>query len=157
MRRILAAAAITLTTLSPSFAETHEERLALAEDYTAYALTLLDMEAMIRAMWEPVVAQAESTGQTVSEDQKAELDALYQATFTDPMMEIMRSQAPIMADIFTYEEISALNDFMHTDAGAAAMTKLPQLTAAQQPIIMEMVQSELPKVMPQLIGILSDN
>ena len=155
MKRLATAALLTLATLTPALSETREDRLKLAEEYTAYAMEILDIEAMIRTMWQPFVDQAESQGKTLGEDQIAELDKLYQDTFKEPMMEIMRAQAPIIADLFTYEEISALNDFMRTEAGAAVMTKLPELTAAQQPIILELVQTELPKIMPELLHILN--
>ena len=131
-------------------------RLDVARGYVEATLADIDMGAMISTMYAPVLDQVRASGQEVSEAQVAEIDALYQETFTGPMREIMLAQDEIMADLLTLEEIQALADFYATDAGSSVMRKLPEMTARQQPQIMALIETTMPTVIPQLQEILGE-
>lgn len=136
-------------------AETREERLAVATDYIEATLADMDMAAIIATMWGPVVQQVEASGATVTQAQRDALQALYMREFEEPMFGIMRAQPDVLADIMTLDELTALRDFYATDEGRSAMMKLPQLMAAQQPLVMSLVTDNLPNILPELQSILA--
>ena len=139
----------------PALAETREERVAVAKDYVELALAGFDMAAVIETMYQPILQQVAAGGQTLSDDQVAQIRRLYLDTFTQPMTDLMRDQAEIMADLMTLAEITALRDFYATPEGKSVMAKLPQLTAAQQPGLMQLVGSTSERLMPQVLAIIN--
>lgn len=162
MRRLALAAAAALAFALPLQAQaqmqasdTREARLAAAEAYAAMTLADMDVAALVRTMYQPIIDQLAANGQVLRADQVADLDALYQSTMVEPLLAIMRGQGPVMADLFTLEEIEALAAFYSSPVGRSVMTKLPELVAAQQPQIMEMVQREVPPLIPRIQAIVS--
>ena len=153
MKSLLLAAALALPL--PALAETREERVAAAAEYVELALQGFDMPAMIETMYQPILQQVAAGGQTLTEDQVAQIRQLYLDTFTDPLNKLMRDQAGIMADMMTLAEITALRDFYATPEGKSVMAKLPQLTAAQQPGIMALINGNMESLMPQVLGIIN--
>lgn len=153
MKALLLAAVIALPL--PALAETREERVAVASEYVELALQGFDMPAMIETMYQPILSQVEAGGQTLTEDQVAQIRQLYLDTFTDPLNKLMRDQAGIMADMMTLAEITALRDFYATPEGKSVMAKLPQLTAAQQPGIMALINENMESLMPKVLGIIN--
>lgn len=153
MRPLILAALIAMSL--PAQAETREERIAAADEYVTMALADFDLAAVIDTMWQPIVQQAEAAGQPVTADQRDQIKALYVETFTGPMTALMQEQSAIMADVMTLAEITALRDFYATPEGRSAMAKLPQLTAAQQPGVMKLVNDKVTGLMPQVIAILN--
>ncbi|WP_185968550.1 DUF2059 domain-containing protein [Paracoccus sp. M683] len=143
---------MTLFTTGIAAAETREERLAVATEYNDAALADTDMDAMIRTMWEPLVAQF---APTATDDQKTQIHALYVETFEPRMTDLMKKQPEVMADIFTLDELQDLKDFYATPSGRAVMQKLPQVMQAIQPEIMVMVQETLPTIVPKVQEILA--
>ncbi len=139
----------------PAYAETREERVAAAEDYVALAMQGFDMSQMIDTMYQPVLQQVAASGQTLSEAQIARIRQLYLDTFTEPMTKLMREQAGIMADMMTLEEITALHDFYATPEGKSVMAKLPQLTAAQQPGIIQLINQNMEVLMPKVLAVVN--
>lgn len=147
--------AIALAFPLPALAETREERVAVAAEYVELALQGFDMAAMIETMYQPVLQQVAAGGQTVSEEQVGQIRQLYLDTFTDPLTTLMRDQAGIMADMMTLAEITALRDFYATPEGRSVMAKLPQLTAAQQPGIMALINDNMTALMPEVLAIIN--
>jgi hypothetical protein len=139
----------------PALAETREERVTVAEDYVELALAGFDMAAVIETMYQPILQQVAAGGQTLTDQQLQAIRQLYLDTFTDPMLALMRDQSEIMADIMTLAEITALRDFYATPEGKSVMAKLPQLTAAQQPGVMRLVNDNMPGLMPQVLAIIN--
>ena len=139
----------------PALAETREDRVAAAEEYVELALQGFDMSAIIETMYQPVLQQVAAGGQTLSDAQVAQIRTLYLDTFTDPMTTLMRDQAQIMADLMTLGEITALRDFYATPEGRSVMAKLPQLTAAQQPGVMQLINDNMGTLMPQVLAIIN--
>jgi hypothetical protein len=139
----------------PVLAETREERVAVAAEYVDLALQGFDMTAMIETMYVPVLQQVTAGGQTLTDDQVAQIRQLYLDTFTEPMTTLMRDQAEIMADMMTLAEITALRDFYATPEGRSVMAKLPQMTAAQQPGIMALIEQNMSGLMPQVLAIIN--
>ncbi|MDA5094873.1 DUF2059 domain-containing protein [Aliiroseovarius sp. KMU-50] len=162
MRRIASAIAVSLALISPVHVstaiaeETHTQRLALSAGYIEATLQDLDMQAMITTMWEPLVADIRSKGIPLDDTQIAKINKIYQDEMTEPMYKIMRDQAYVMADVFTFDEIKALRDFYETDLGRAAMIKLPQLAERQTPMVLQMVQEKMPIIIPQVQDILTE-
>ncbi|MES2540585.1 MAG: DUF2059 domain-containing protein [Pseudomonadota bacterium] len=153
MKLLLLALALALPL--PVLAETREERVAAAAEYVELALQGFDMAAMIETMYQPILQQVAAGGQTLNDDQVARIRALYLDTFTDPLTKIMRDQAGIMADMMTLAEITALRDFYATPEGRSVMAKLPQLTAAQQPGIIDLINQNMEGLMPQVLAIVN--
>jgi hypothetical protein len=139
----------------PALAETREERVVAAQEYVELALSGFDMAAVIETMYQPILQQVAAGGQTLTDDQVQQIRALYIDTFTDPMFALMRDQSQIMADIMTLAEITALRDFYATPEGKSVMAKLPQLTAAQQPGVMQLVNDNMSALMPQVLAIIN--
>jgi hypothetical protein len=139
----------------PAFADTREERVTVAAEYVELALQGFDMNAMIETMYQPVLQQVMAGGQTLTDDQVAQIRQLYLDTFTDPMTALMRDQAQIMADMMTLAEITALRDFYATPEGRSVMAKLPQMTAAQQPGIMALISDNMGALMPKVLAIIN--
>ena len=139
----------------PALAETREDRVAAAEEYVELALQGFDMSAIIETMYQPVLQQVAAGGQTLSDAQVAQIRTLYLDTFTNPMTTLMRDQAQIMADLMTLGEITALRDFYATPEGRSVMAKLPQLTAAQQPGVMQLINDNMGTLMPQVLAIIN--
>ncbi len=139
----------------PALAETREEREAVAAEYVELALQGFDMGAMIETMYLPILQQVEAGGQSLSEDQVGRIRQLYLDTFTEPLTGLMRDQAGIMADMMTLAEITALRDFYATPEGRSVMAKLPQLTAAQQPGIIALINDNMDGLMPQVLAIIN--
>lgn len=139
----------------PALAETREERVAVASEYVELALQSFDMAAMIDTMYQPILQQVAAGGQTLGDDQVAQIRQLYLDTFTDPLTKLMRDQSGIMADMMTLAEITALRDFYATPEGKSVMAKLPQLTAAQQPAIIELIQGNMESLMPKVLAIVN--
>lgn len=153
MKPLLLALALALPL--PLLAETREERVAAAAEYVELALQGFDMAAMIETMYQPILQQVAAGGQTLNDDQVARIRSLYLDTFTDPLTKIMRDQAGIMADMMTLAEITALRDFYATPEGRSVMAKLPQLTAAQQPGIIDLINQNMEGLMPQVLAIVN--
>lgn len=153
LKFLLLAAALALPL--PALAETRDERVAAAAEYVDLALQGFDMAAMIETMYQPVLNQVAAGGQTLSEDQVAKIRQLYLDTFTEPLTKLMRDQAGIMADMMTLAEITALRDFYATPEGKSVMAKLPQLTAAQQPGIVQLINGNMETLMPQVLVIIN--
>lgn len=147
--------AVLMALSLPALAETREERVAAAEEYVELALQGFDMTAIIETMYQPVLQQVAAGGQTLSDAQVAQIRTLYLDTFTDPMTKLMRDQSQIMADLMTQGEITALRDFYATPEGRSVMAKLPQLTAAQQPGVMKLVNDNMSGLMPQVLAIIN--
>jgi hypothetical protein len=145
----------TLALSLPALAETREERVNAAADYVELALEGFDMATMIETMYQPILQQVAAGGQTLTEGQVARIRQLYLDTFTEPMTKLMRDQAGIMADMMTLAEITALRDFYATPEGKSVMAKLPQLTAAQQPGIIELINGTMEDLMPQVLAIIN--
>jgi uncharacterized protein len=152
--RLFAAIAISLLPLT-ALAETREERVAVAKEYVEMAVAGFDMAALIDTMWAPIVQQVEAGGQTLAPEQIAKIKALYFETFNEPMLTLMREQSATMADVMTLSEITALRDFYATPEGRSVMTKLPQLTAAQQPAIQKLITEKIEGLMPQVLAIIN--
>lgn len=153
MKSLLIAAVLSLPL--PALAETREERVAAAQEYVDLALQGFDMTAVIETMYQPVLQQVAAGGQTLSEAQVAQIRQLYLDTFTEPMTTLMRDQSEIMADLMTMAEITALRDFYATPEGKSVMAKLPQLTAAQQPGVMQLINDNMSALMPQVLAIIN--
>ncbi len=119
------------------------------------ALADFDMDALIASMWAPVVQQVEGTGVTVTPEQRTAIQTLYKDTFAAPMTALMQEQSGMMADMMTLEEITALRDFYATPAGRSVMAKLPQLTQAQQPGVMQLISEKMPDLMPKVLDVLN--
>lgn len=153
MRHLLLATLMALA--PPALAETREEREAVAAEYVELALQGFDMGAMIETMYLPILQQVEAGGQSLSEDQVGQIRQLYLDTFTEPLTGLMRDQAGIMADMMTLAEITALRDFYATPEGRSVMAKLPQLTAAQQPGIIALINDNMDGLMPQVLAIIN--
>lgn len=135
--------------------DTREARIAVAREHVEASMADMGVERIVEQMWRAAKPQFEQmTGKPLTEAQETALQTLYMAQFADPMQTIMGEQADIMADLMTLNEITALRDFYQTPTGRSVMMKLPDLIAAQQPAIMDMVQQKLPVVMPQIMQIL---
>jgi hypothetical protein len=147
--------ALALALPLPAHAETRDERVAVARDYVELALQGFDMGALIDTMVQPILQQVAAGGQTLTEDQVAKIRALYADTFTQPMTDLMREQAGIMADMMTLAEITALRDFYATPEGRSVMAKLPQLTAAQQPAVGKLIKDRMGPLMPQVLAVIN--
>lgn len=139
----------------PALGETRDERVAVATEYVDLALQGFDMGAMIETMYQPILQQVAAGGQTLSEDQVSQIRQLYLDTFTAPLTQLMQDQSQIMADMFTLAEITALRDFYATPEGKSVMAKLPQLTAAQQPGMMALINDKMTGLMPKVLAIVN--
>ncbi len=144
-----------LTLPLPALAETRDERVAVATEYVDLALQGFDMAAVIENMSQPILSQVAAGGATLTDDQVAKIKQLYLDTFTEPMTALMRDQAQIMADMMTLGEITALRDFYATPEGRSVLAKLPQLTAAQQPGVMALINDKMTGLMPQVLAIVN--
>ncbi|MBA4323788.1 MAG: hypothetical protein C0426_01680 [Rhodobacter sp.] len=149
------ALALLLALPLPALAETRDERVAAAAEYVDLALDGFDMTAMIETMYQPILQQVAAGGQDLTDAQVAQIRQLYLDTFTDPLTTLLRDQAGIMADMMTLAEITALRDFYATPEGKSVMAKLPQLTAAQQPGIIALINANMAALMPQVLGIIN--
>ena len=153
MKPLLLAALLALPL--PALAETREERVAAAQQYVDLALQGFDMSKVIETMYQPILQQVAAGGATLTDDQVGKIRQLYLDTFTEPMTALMRDQAQIMADLMTLGEITALRDFYATPEGKSVLAKLPQLTAAQQPGVMKLVNDKMTGLMPQVLAIVN--
>ena len=151
--RLLLLAALLLPL--PALCETRDERVAAAEQYVDLALDGFDMPSMIETMYQPILQQVAAGGAVLSEGQIAKVRQLYLDTFTEPLTKLMQDQAGIMADMMTLGEITALRDFYATPEGKSVMAKLPQLTAAQQPGMMALINDKMTGLMPQVLAIVN--
>jgi hypothetical protein len=153
LKSLLLAALLALPL--PALAETREERVAAAQQYVDLALQGFDMPAMIETMYQPILQQVEAGGAKLTDAQVAQIRQLYLDTFTEPLTKLMQDQSQIMADMFTLAEITALRDFYATPEGKSVMAKLPQLTAAQQPGVMALINGKMESLMPQVLAIVN--
>jgi hypothetical protein len=153
LKRLVLAALLALPL--PALAETREERVAVASEYVDLALQGFDMPAMIETMYQPILSQVAAGGAVLSDEQVGKIRQLYLDTFTEPLTKLMQDQAGIMADMMTLAEITALRDFYATPEGRSVMAKLPQLTAAQQPGMMALINDKMTGLMPQVLAIVN--
>lgn len=153
MKSLVLAALLALPL--PALAETREERVAAASEYVDLALQGFDMPAMIETMYQPILQQVAAGGATLNDEQVGKIRQLYLDTFTEPLTKLMHDQAGIMADMMTLAEITALRDFYSTPEGKSVMAKLPQLTAAQQPGMMALINDKMTGLMPQVLAIVN--
>lgn len=153
MKRLVLAALLALPL--PALAETREDRVAVASEYVDLALQGFDMPAMIETMYQPILSQVAAGGAVLTDEQVGKIRQLYLDTFTEPLTKLMQDQAGIMADMMTLAEITALRDFYATPEGRSVMAKLPQLTAAQQPGMMALINDKMTGLMPQVLAIVN--
>jgi hypothetical protein len=147
--------AVLLALPLPALSETREERVAAANEYVELALQGFDMSKMIETMYQPILQQVAAGGATLSDEQVTKIRQLYLDTFTEPLTKLMHDQSEIMADMFSLAEITALRDFYATPEGKSVMAKLPQLTAAQQPGMMALINDKMTGLMPQVLAIVN--
>ena len=152
LKPVILAAAIALMP-GLSLAETRDDRLAAARSYLEMTMADLDVDRMIRQMYQPLLQQLAARGTTATAPQIAELDALYMSNLKQPLLDVMQAQDEIMADLMTLEEIQAIAAFYATPAGRAVMRKLPEMMERQQPQIMTLMQQTMPRVMPEVARI----
>ncbi len=153
MRGLILAALLALPL--PALSETRDERVVAARQYVDLALAGFDMAAMIETMYQPILQQVAAGGATLTEAQVAQIKQLYLDTFTEPLTTLMHDQSEIMADMMTLSEITALRDFYATPEGKSVMAKLPQLTVAQQPGMMALINDKMTGLMPQVLAIVN--
>lgn len=153
MKSLLLALALVLPL--PALAETRDERVAAAQVYIDMALADFDMEAMITMLYQPILDQVAAGGAVLDEARKARIHALFVEAFAEPLPAVMRDQAGVMADMMTLAEITALTDFYATPEGKSVMSKLPQLTAAQQPALNDFIGKKMEGLMPQVLAIIN--
>jgi hypothetical protein len=139
----------------PALSETRDERVVAARQYVDLALAGFDIAAMIETMYQPILQQVAAGGATLTDAQVAQIKQLYLDTFTEPLTTLMHDQSEIMADMMTLSEITALRDFYATPEGKSVMAKLPQLTAAQQPGMMALINDKMTGLMPQVLAIVN--
>ena len=147
----LAAPAAPAQTPAP---DTPEARLAAATAYVTMTIEDMDIAAVVRTMYAPLLDQVRAGGRTLTQAQVAQIDQLYQSTMAQPLLDILRRQDRVMAELFTLEEIETLAAFYASPVGRRVMTRLPQLIEAQQPEILAMVNREVPRLIPQLQAII---
>ena len=111
-----------------------------------------EVEALARIEERKKVAAG---GAVLTDDQLAKIKALYLDAFLEPLPNLMRDQAGIMADMMTLGEITALTDFYATPEGKSVMAKLPQLTAAQQPALNGFIGAKMDELVPQVLAIVN--
>lgn len=151
----LAAAILPALILStPLRADDYADRVAVAKEVAEVSLAAIDLDALIATMWKPITDQAAARGTPLSEAQKSEINALYLETFRGPMTDLMLGQDALMAELMTMEELVALRDFYSTDAGRSVMSKLPKVMEAQQPQIMQLIQSTMPVLLPKVMAVI---
>ncbi len=156
MRKILLSVAMGALVLATSAkADERAERLKIAHEYVQLSVQDMGLDAVIEQMWKPVVDQIEASGTKLNDSQLQRISKLYDETFAGPLKDLMLKQDEIMADILTLEEITALRDFYKTDAGRSVMQKFPQIMARQQPLVIELVQTKLPGLLPKIQEIVS--
>ncbi len=151
---LVCALALCLPPLAAYADAGRDARLTVAQAYIAATLEDLDVAELVRTMYRPLLAQVRAGGVEVSEAQEAAIEELYLENMAEPMVEIMRAQDEIMADLFTLTEIEELYAFYMTPAGRSVMLKLPQLAEAQMPMTMELVESRMEVILPKLMEIL---
>lgn len=140
---------------SPSFADTYEERLAIAQEYTQRTVADMDFDALISTMYRPLLDQIQAQRNvTFSDEQIAQIHSLYLDTFSKPMQDMMLGQATLFADLMSLEEIKALNEFYRSDLGRNVMQKLPKLLESSQPMIVQMAQGKMQSIVPEVRKIL---
>lgn len=137
-----------------ALADTREERLEVARSYVEMSVSDMDIDAMLRSMYRPVLDQLAGQGIRPGQNQIDEIHALYREIMAQPLLDIMSAQDELMADLLTLEEITALADFYATPIGRSVMTKLPQMIEAQQPQIMGLLESTMPILVPRLLEII---
>ncbi|GLQ34284.1 hypothetical protein GCM10007939_05670 [Amylibacter marinus] len=152
MKSIALAATFLLS--SPVFADTYEQRLAIATEYAHASVTDMDFPALIKQMYQPILDQANASGKQITPEQIASLQELYMDTFEAPMRDLLLKQDVVMAEVYTLEEITALHDFYQTTAGRSVMLKMPKLLEKQQPMIIGMITAKMPEVVPAIQEIL---
>ncbi len=130
-----------------SIADDYDQRLAIANDYAAMAAADMDIDALIDQMWKPMVQGFTSSGKTVTDAQIAKLRSVYHDNFAEPLLGLMANQGPVMAEIYTLNELKALHAFYLTPDGRAVMSKMPQLLEKQQPEIMSLIMSNMGPIM----------
>ena len=140
--------------LPVSAQDTRDARLEVARKYVEASANDMDMDEVVRTMYRPLLEQVRASGLTVSAEQEAQIDALYQSTMREPLEQILRAQDEVMADLFTLAEIEALYAFYQTPAGTAVMQKFPRVMEAQMPMIVETMQGKMAEIMPRLMEIL---
>ena len=145
---------VSATAESASTDPQREARLTVAQAYVDASIADLDVAAMVRTMYKPLLDQARASGREVSAAQEAEIDALFQQNMAGPLVEIMEGQVEIMADLFTLTQIEDLYAFYMTPSGRAVMQKLPQLAEAQMPLISELVGERMQEMLPEIMDIL---
>ncbi len=152
MKRLFLAATTAAFLSTSAFAqdETHDARLAIAREYVDASMADLDMYSFIQQLWIPVIQQMKSSGIQLSADQISQIETLYLDTLTEPMLNVMRQQELLMAELMTLEELTALRDFYNSEHGRAVMMKMPQLSQRQQPMIAEMMRALTPQMLPRL-------
>ncbi|PTW51897.1 MULTISPECIES: DUF2059 domain-containing protein [Rhodovulum] len=154
MRPALVIALAGLVLAAPLWAdETRQDRLEAAHDYVQRAVADMDLEEIVRSMWRPAVSSIEAGGTRLTPSQLSRIEALYAEIYTDRLRALMLSQDELMADLMTLDEIEALRDFYATPEGRSVMQKLPKVLNAQQPQIIELVQSTMPEVLTRMQGI----
>lgn len=150
---------LTLAVASSATADdsTREERLAVATEYVQTTMEDMDMDRILEQMYQPILAQIEASGRQVTQGQVDALQQLYRDEMLEPLRDIMLAQDEIMADIMTMDEIVAIQEFYATDVGRSVMTKLPDILAVQQPMIVDLVTAKLPQMMPRIQAIAFGN
>jgi len=131
---LISAALLSLTLLAPAaVAETREERLEVARSYTEMTVQDMDISAVIGLMYLPTVDLIKASGQTITDEEVAQLEAVFMEVYAAKMTDIFLANDEIMADMFTLAEIEALKEFYETPQGKVVLnaTNISNLTSAE--------------------------
>ncbi|KEO51706.1 DUF2059 domain-containing protein [Thioclava pacifica] len=146
---------VPLNTIQPD-TSTFAERVAAAQPYKEAAMANIDFTAMIAQMSQPLITMAAEKGRPLSEGQKRQIDALFQATFLAPLKQIMETQDETIAKLFTLQEIKAMSAFYTSPVGEKIISRMPKIMQSVQPQVVALMQETMPKLTPQIEKIIKE-
>ncbi|MEL6679121.1 MAG: hypothetical protein AAFQ51_10460 [Pseudomonadota bacterium] len=135
LRTLVLTAGIALASVPALAQDDRAARLALAEEYLAFAIEDISAEQFAGGPADGVITQLRNLNADLSGDKEARVRALFGEELADIMRGVMREQAGAAAEIYTLEELELLIELYSSPTGRSLLQKNAEFVRGYQPLV----------------------
>ena len=132
---------------SPAALASDEERLTIARTYLKMSVESMNLDKMVDVSITPILKAVEKNQPDLYAEKKDRLRSIAKSVMEQTLTDALSGLDKTLAQIFTLEELRALQNFYSSQTGKSVMRKMPQYTAALQPTMVRALQTALPDLL----------
>lgn len=127
-------------------AQSEADKLALARAYMSHNMKMMDIEKVASVSVQPLLSVVKRENPDISSEQLEKLNKKLSLFMSEYLKDVIEEFVDETAEIFTYEELKALDAFYRTPEGQGVMKKMPEFMSKMQPVIMNSMMSTGPEM-----------